>query len=402
MNIKKILLVSGILLLGSYPNTTSLRASIFKFKKRVLEQSYIRATLGSSILKDKWPSSISQESKNYSVDFTINQKLQNFVKKRMRTYRPDHIAVVVIDNNTGKVLSSVDYDRKTKKYGNRLTLSSTHPAASVFKIVTAAELVKQSEIEPETKFKFTGRSTTLYKYQLKKPKRWIRKHSLNKAFALSNNVVFGKAAMKHLYATDLIKMADAMGFHKSLLDEVDLGKSVTYIPSNLYGLAELASGFNRKTMISPMHGAVIASIIANEGVLVRPYIIDNVFEEGTLSSVWSGTEHKESVMDTEVARDLENMMNATVVRGTATSAFRTMRRSKLWKKIRVGGKTGTITGGLPYGKRDWFVAFAKPLHKDDKGISICVMIVNKKKWYVRSSVFAQQLIEYYYRNVDKV
>jgi peptidoglycan glycosyltransferase len=60
-------------------------------------------------------------------------------------------------------------------------------------------------------------------------------------------------------------MAMKFGFYKELIDEVDMSSSVLFPVEDKYDLAELASGFNRKTMISPFHGAVIASVIGNKG-----------------------------------------------------------------------------------------------------------------------------------------
>jgi hypothetical protein len=85
----------------------------------------------------------------------------------------------------------------------------------------------------------------------------------------------------------------------------------------------------------------------------------------------------------------------TITKGTARSSFR--RSLYLLNKLEIGGKTGSITGGEPYGKRDWFVSYAKSLEdKTDKGISICVMIVNQKKWYIKSPLLAKNIMEYYY------
>ena len=78
------------------------------------------------------------------------------------------------------------------------------------------------------------------------------------------------------------------------------------------------------------------------------------------------------------------------------------KRKRVLNSLNIGGKTGTITGGLPYGKRDWFVSYAIPKNNFDKGISLCVMIVNVKKWYIKSPVLAKNIIEYYYSRVQKI
>ena len=73
------------------------------------------------------------------------------------------------------------------------------------------------------------------------------------------------------------------------------------------------------------------------------------------------------------------------------------------KKLSIGAKTGSITGGFPEGKREWVTAFATP--KDErkgKGISIAVVNILNKKWYVRSSYIAKKVIEYYFSKIDKI
>jgi len=73
------------------------------------------------------------------------------------------------------------------------------------------------------------------------------------------------------------------------------------------------------------------------------------------------------------------------------------------KNIDVAGKTGSITGGIPFGKRDWFVSYAKPNDKTgDNGISVCVMIVNVKKWYIKSTYLAKKIIQYYYDDLQRL
>jgi hypothetical protein len=76
-------------------------------------------------------------------------------------------------------------------------------------------------------------------------------------------------------------------------------------------------------------------------------------------------------------------------------------RKNLHKKLEIGAKTGSITGGFPFGKHEWITVFARPKagKKGDKGISVAVLNINKEKWYVRSGYIAKKLIEYYYNHL---
>jgi cell division protein FtsI/penicillin-binding protein 2 len=153
-------------------------------------------------------------------------------------------------------------------------------------------------------------------------------------------------------------------------------------------------------LISPIHGAAIASVVANAGLMRKPYLINSLRDDSGVK-IWENPSSQEIVIEAETADDLRKMMISTVTEGTAKRAFR--RPTASLRSLEIGGKTGSITGGDPYGKRDWFVAYAKEQgSKTDSGISLCVMIVNKKKWYVKSSYLAREIIDYYWQNKQRL
>jgi cell division protein FtsI/penicillin-binding protein 2 len=337
------------------------------------------------------------KKENLNVDFTIDSSLEVFIRKTLAEYKTDFSSVVVIDNNNGEILSVIDFEGKKKKYGRELSLQATHPAASIFKIVTAAELLKNSEVDEETRFFFTGRSTTLYKNQLsEKTNRWTRAQSFKTAFATSNNVVFGKAAMRNLKGPQFYQTAMDFGFNNQLTFDVMVEDSTFNQPESQYHLAELASGLNTETLISPLHGAVIASVVANGGYLNTPFFVSQLTNAGN-ESIYLPSEKPKKILEESVAMSLKSLMTSTIKEGTARSTFRNFLK-RHGDDIEIGGKTGSITGGSPYGKRDWFVAYAKlKNNKNDRGISLCVMNINEKKWYVKAPFLAQKIIEYYFK-----
>lgn len=348
-----------------------------------------------------WVEQVEYDSAKYQVNYSFNNDLEGFIKKQLSIYRPDFTSVVVMDNNTGEIIAAVDYSRTKNLYGRDLAFTNTHPAASIFKVITAADLLENTHIKTNTEFHFTGRSTTLYRHQLKEPtnRRWSRGLDLERAFATSNNVIFGRTAIENLTPAGLKKMAEKFGFNKRLVEGVNLPASVFTMASDQYNLAELSSGLNTKTLMSPVHGAVIASVVANGGVLRYPVVIKSLTGIKDQKNLFPPLKQDQQVLTPQSAEDLRTLFMATVSSGTARSSFR---RSKyLLDKLEIGGKTGSLTGGEPFGKRDWFVSYAKSIEdKTDKGISICVMIVNQKKWYIKSPLLAKNIMEYYYSNLN--
>ncbi len=354
-----------------------------------------------SFSKKTFPTKVDLKEEQVNIKYSFNNDLTDYIKKILKRYRSDYSSVIVIDNETGYILSAVGYERQGNQFNITLPFSSTHPSASLFKIVTTADLLEKSEVTKDSVFKFRGRGTTLYKYQLKdKKSRWQRRQSFERAFAYSNNVIFGKAAIKNSSGERLFDMAADFGFNEKLMEEISLSKSVFEMPDTDYELAEKASGFNKKTMISPIHAAVMASVIANDGVLNYPRVVTEINDNVTQKVIWSPQHRTKRVLEVPTARELQELMEATVKRGTARGSFRRLNR-KLRKGLEIGGKTGSITGGVPFGKRDWFTSFAIPTNKNHgKGISIAVMNINLEKWYVKSSYLARKVIEFYYKEVS--
>jgi peptidoglycan glycosyltransferase len=348
-----------------------------------------------------WSEQLDYDSTKYNVQYTFNSEIEEFIKKQLSLYRPDYTSVVVMDNETGHILAAVDYSRSKNAFGRDLAFTNTHPAASIFKVITAADLLENTHIKTDTEFNFTGRSTTLYKHQLKDPggrQRWIRTLDLEKAFATSNNVIFGRTAIENLTPAGLKKMAEKFGFNKRLVEGINLAPSVFTMASDQYNLAEFSSGLNNKTLMSPIHGAVIGSVVANGGLLKYPIVIKSLENIKDGKIIFPPMKTDEVILTPKTSEDLRTLFMATVTQGTARSSFR---RSKyLLDRLEIGGKTGSLTGGEPYGKRDWFVSYAKSIEdKTDKGISVCVMIVNQKKWYIKSPLLAKNIMEYYYSTI---
>lgn len=340
----------------------------------------------------KLPGNIKVNGDDYKLTYSVRPELEEAVAQILRKYRSDFASVVVVDNNDGRILAALDMARGEDRPHRLATFAPTHPAASIFKIVTAADLLENTHVGNDTQFQFAGRSTTLYKYQLKQSGgRWSRKTDFEHAFARSNNVIFGKAALDNLSPSGLKRMAEKFGFNKEVLPFAQSKNSIFPMAMDQYNLAELASGLNVSTMISPVHGAMIASVIANNGIMKKPTLLNRV-EDKDGNVMWEASPQQEMVIAPETAADLRRMMIATVEEGTARKPFRRLPASL--KELEIAGKTGSITGGLPYGKRDWFVAYARdPGRPDDRGVSLCVMIVNKKRWYVKSTQVAREILE---------
>ena len=91
--------------------------------------------------------------------------------------------------------------------------------------------------------------------------------------------------------------------------------------------------------MSPLHAALIASVVANGGILVPPALVEAA--EGVAAPVPAAPLR---VVDERVADALGEMMRTTVTDGTARRAFR--RGAGPLRGVAVAGKTGSLADRL--------------------------------------------------------
>ena len=300
-----------------------------------------------------YPKQAQIQTKESTLDAVIHYNTNPSIDERAREllthYKPDYAAVIALDATNGKILTLSSYSAESQPFGN-LAIHAGYPAASIFKIITAAAAVEQNLARPDTIYQYNGKTTTLYKSNVFNHKRtkYTRDASLSRAFALSINTVFGRIGVHDVGGQVLKDYADTFGFNRPLPVDIDLEPSKTgFELTDDWSIAEAASGFTRKTTISPVHAAMIVSAIVNDGVLVEPRIVEFAhLPDGPL--IYDPIPKSTQVINEETAKAMRVMMRATVKRGSARKHFRSFFNSK-YKDIDVGGKTGSLTGTSPKG-----------------------------------------------------
>ncbi len=302
-----------------------------------------------------------------------------------------------MEPESGRIISMTGFD-KDEDNTNPCT-EKCFPAASVFKMITAAAAIEAKNFRPDTTLLFNGRKHTLYKSQLnKKRNRWTTRITLRDSFAQSVNPVFGKIGIFSLGRETLEKYAYAFGFERELDFDLPVEESRFNITDDSYRIAEIASGFNRETRITPLHGALIASAAVNQGTMMTPAVIDAVLDIDGNPVYRNRPEPLSRAITPNAAKRLKQLLEATVRRGTARKAFRGWKRDKVLSHLEIGGKTGTIDNREHTIRYDWFCGFARD-KRTDKKIAIAVLVGHAKpKLDVKAATYARYTIRDYFRH----
>ncbi len=123
----------------------------------LLGQKRIRA----KDLENEFYPLVNKKGENIQLKFTLDKDLQKKVEDLYYRYQPAFAAFVALDPETGKILAMVDHS--SVGHEGNLTLQSSFPAASIFKVVTSAAALGEGKIRPQSRFPVNGRYSTLYK-----------------------------------------------------------------------------------------------------------------------------------------------------------------------------------------------------------------------------------------------
>ena len=318
---------------------------------------------------------------------TLRKEVQDILKKRLGMYRIPFSAAVVMEAPTGRILGMYEDGELKNKY----SMNMTFKAASVFKIITMETLLSEKKIDTNaTMCYFGGKRRLTRRHLIENPGKDNRCLVVDRALGHSANVIFARLAYKYLDREILSNHTSLFGFFESIPVEFEVEKSRIEIPDSREELAYTAAGFG-ETYISPLHGAIISSIVANDGIYVKPTIIDRIEDENENVLYESSKGEIREVFTRQVAASLKEMMRYTVTEGTAHKFFARRRPVDFIKDIKVAGKTGSIADrNGSYTEYNWFVGFA-PL--DDPKYVISVLTVNSEDISARATLYARYILD---------
>ncbi|RPI73289.1 MAG: hypothetical protein EHM45_20945 [Desulfobacteraceae bacterium] len=337
------------------------------------------------------------EEGKFRVETAVEIGLQNYIEKILQHSLTLVAAVVVVRPDNGQILAMAEYQNLSPPVKGNICLKADYPAASLFKMISAAAAIEAKGFKPEKQLYFSGRKYTLYKDQLHKEEqgRFTRQTNLRQAFSGSINPVFGKIGIYDLGQNLIDEYAERFFFKHAIPFELPVAVSSVAGPEDDYGVAELASGFNKMTRMSPLHAALITAAIANNGRMMAPWLIRSIQNEKG-EAVYQGQAVLLSrPIRAKTAQYLQDLMEDTVKTGTCRQTFQSLRRNKRFADIALGAKTGTINDEHDRVKFDWVAAYALPAEKE-KGICIAILTVHGEKLGIRAKVLAKEIINHYY------
>ncbi|URM90685.1 penicillin-binding protein 2 [Streptomyces sp. MRC013] len=299
-------------------------------------------------------------------------------------------AVAAIDPQTGRILALVStpsydpgtfagYSREDEKAWTALdekrnkdkpmlnrALREIYPPGSTFKVLTAAAAIENGKVRdidaptdtPEPYF------LPLSRVPMKNHAGGCENATLNYAMQVSCNSVFAKLG-DEVGRDKMVEMAEKFGFNNPEIDTPVRAAASVYDKTMDRGGNALSAIGQFNTATTPLQMAMVTAAIANDGKLMKPYMVDQLVAPNLDVIEKNEPEEMSRPMSAETAQLVQKMMENVVEKGTGTKAR--------IRDVTVGGKTGTAQHGeknkaRPYA---WFISYAKT----DSGSPVAVAVV---------------------------
>ncbi len=318
-----------------------------------------------------------QQRTGNNIMLTLDATLQQAAYKALGENRG---AIVVMVPRTGAILAMVSkpsfnpntLDEQWKNIStatnspllNR-TVQGLYPPGSIIKVMIADAALTEKVIDLKQTIDCEG--------ALKVPPDYILTESggvshgnvnLEEALAVSCNVTFGTLALE-LGGKKIAKTFERYGFERSV--NSDLQETTAHLPDfNSLGNGDLAQiGIGQGSLlVTPLRMAMLASSFANQGMIMKPYLVDKVTDSSGNTIKSFKPEEWLTPTTPQLANEIKQMMVSVVNRGTGSGAY--------LSRMTVAGKTGTAENAQG-ASHAWFIGFAPA---DNPQVAIAVIVEN--------------------------
>lgn len=245
-------------------------------------------------------------------------------------------------------------------------IGTTLPPGSTFKLVTAAAAIESGNYDAESmvpggfRFQLPQSETTIGNYD--GGNCGGRRITMTQALQVSCNVTFLSLA-NELGTEAMAEQAEAFGFNSTSLEDLG-GQAESLYPRDMDAPQTAMSGIGQSSVTAtPLQMAMVAAAIANDGDVMRPYVVDEVRAPNLSVLDRTDPQSISKAISSSTADELTDMMVATVASGTATPAQ--------IPGMDVAGKTGTAQSSGDRPPYAWFVSFAPA---DDPQVAVAVLV----------------------------
>ncbi|RYM07267.1 PASTA domain-containing protein [Sporolactobacillus sp. THM7-7] len=318
---------------------------------------------------------------NSTIQTVLDQSMQNAYKK----YKPESMIGIVLDPKTGQVMgmsSKPDFNlnRRDIEQFNNAPVSSRYEPGSVMKTFTLAAAIDAGVYRGNAAYRSGS-----YKFDGGTIHDWRRNGwgtiTFNQGFQLSSNVGFSILADKYLGTDKLKQYFEKFGLNQRT--GIDLPGEVSSRMNWNAKYDQIAASFGQGSAFTAMQIVQAATAIANDGTMMRPYIIDKVVDPKTDKPVLT---HQPVIagrpISKKAAEETRALMRKVVENKNVVNGAGATGRAYDLPGYDVIGKTGTsqlyADGRLLTGRDNYIYSFLGMAPEKDPKLIVYVAVKQPK------------------------
>jgi cell division protein FtsI (penicillin-binding protein 3) len=202
--------------------------------------------------------------------------------------------------------------------------------------------------------------------------------TVEECFAHSSNVGMSKVAYKAFGENPSEFKKYIHRFHLDVRSPIDLSN----IPSPQLASFDKKNGglmnmitmsFGYAIQVSPLNTLTLYNAIANNGKMVKPYLVNSILSNGIMVKQFSPTVMEEKICSASIVDEARQSMEMVITEGTGKPAFKNM-------PFAVAGKTGTAhvaDGNIKYYDMVYQASFVGYFPANDPQYS-CIVVIRTK------------------------
>lgn len=292
---------------------------------------------------------------NNNVITTLNKKIQESVEDTLRLNefkQYDQIGAVLMESKSGKILAMAQKDDGLSNPNIAVTNSNGYLLGSTFKTIVYEAALENNLVDEDEVFRIDniGEFKDSIEYQ--------NEYTIQEAYIQSSNKAFINIGVK-VGIDRIYNMAKSQGLFDSVLGLQDeaIGTIDGYdVKKNIDIIALTSIGQTARS--TPLGALAIANTVVNNGVYVKPRIIDSIVKNNGME-VQKFSSSEKQVISEYTAEVLKKGMLAVVNSNIVDSELRGTGYNARIEGIEVGGKTGTTeyVDGNKKLSDGWFTGF---------------------------------------------
>jgi len=284
-----------------------------------------------------------------TLNIGIQDVVHQAVLRKLHQNRAEAGVGIVMDVETGAIkamtsLSSKEGGAYEEYYNYAMGWKGKYNPGSTFKLASVLAMLEDGFVTPESKVDLEMGVKYFGKDKMSDSEvHNLREVSLEKAFVVSSNVGIAKLADKHYNKNkssrkQFIKRLKSFGLSEKtgiqIVGESDpIIKDPELDKKNWSGITIPWMAHGYELELTPLQLLTFYNAVANDGNLVKPYLVSEIMQEGEVVKNYSADINTEKIASEYSILQMKKLLEKVVSEGTA----KRLRGSD----VKMAGKTGT-------------------------------------------------------------